>query len=261
MLKSFPKNQIPAAFIILFLSLGCASTGTKKPKEMTKSERAQFLLDSANGSLSENDPTGALQTLVVAQGLDPENAAIYHSEALAFYAKKDLASAVERAQKAVSLAKRYPDAENTLGKLLIDSGKPQQAIPYLMKAATDPLYREAYKSWTNLGIVAYRGGEYSKAKTYFDNAVTAAPVTACVAYYYRGHLHLKNSEFKLAVRDYDQATKKYCAAFVDAHLALGIAYEQSHEYDQARRKFLEIQSHFPNSNYADQAVSHLRNLP
>lgn len=218
-------------------------------------------VDVANASLLENDPTGALQNLVTAEQEDPTLPSIYHTRALALYAKHDVPGALASARKAIKLAPAWPDANNTLGKILMESGASGEAIPYLTTAADNHLYREAFKPMTNLGILYYRQGEMAKSRDYLNQAILVAPESACVAYYYRGHLDLKASQLKDAISDYDQATRRFCAKFGDAHVALGIALERNRDYDRARKKFLEIEQRFPDTNYAQQAMDHLRYLP
>jgi len=237
----------------------CATTPTVKP--LSHEERARFLVEIAGGSLDEGDPTGALQSLAQAEVENPTMPEIFHTRALAFNAKHDLPLAIQAAKRAVELKPDYSDANNTLGKLLMDDGQTSAAIKYLTLAASDILYRDAYKAQTNLGILNYRQGRFNKSLEYLNRAILSSPVLACVAYYYRGNLDLRDSNFKDAVRDYAKATQQVCANFQLAHLALGIALEESRQFDRARKTFLEIQKRFPNTRVADQAFEHLRKLP
>lgn len=247
--------------VMLFgAQLGCATTNSEK-KVLSHTERAQMLIEIANGALAENDPTGALQSLMAAEKEDNQLPELYHSKGLAFYGKHDLNSAIVAVRRAVELKSDYSDANSTLGKLLIDAGKGSEAEPFLNQAANDPLYREAYKPLTNLGVLYYRRGELTRAEGFLSRAIESAPMVACVAFYYRGHIRLSESRLQDAVKDYDNAAKRVCANFADAHLAMGIAYERGKQYDLARKKYLEIQNRYPNTKVAEQAVTHLRLLP
>ena len=250
-------RKLAALFGIITLS-ACASSSTRA---LSKSERAQLLLEIANGSLAEGDPTGALQNLVAAEKIDPTLPEIYHSKALAFYAKHDYPAAIVEAKHALKLRPDYDDANDTLGKLLLDTGDYADAVVPLTAAANDPLYRGAYKALTNLGILYYRQSQFAKAKTYFRQATLASPSIACIASYYLGNLSLRESRFKDAIRHYDQATRGFCGGFADAHLAVGIAYQEDRQFDLARKKFLEVQKQYPNTPVADEAISRLRTLP
>ena len=262
-MKPFLVNwiAITSAAALLLVQTACSSATTREQKELTHTERAQLLIDIANGALAEGDATGALQNLSAAEKEDARLPELYHSKALAFFQKHDLDDAIAAARKAVEIKSDYSDANNTLGKLLIDRGNGDQATAPLLLAANDPLYRDAYKPFTNLGILYYRRGDYAHAEDYFTRAIEKSPNGACVAFYYRGHLRLRATRFPEAVKDYDSAGKRTCANFADAHLAMGIAYERNKQFDLARKKYLEIQARYPKSQIAEQAMSHLRLLP
>lgn len=259
---AFCRVHLSAVVFAVYLTIavcGCASSGGKKT--YTATERARMLVDIANAALMEGDAIGALQNLLRAEKEDPKLPEIYHSKALAYFAKHDLKTAISEVKKALKLFPEYPDANNTFGKFLIDQGNYEAAVKPLSLAAVNPLYRDAFKAYTNLGILYYRRGNYTQASVNLDKAIQAAPNSACIALYYRGHIRLRESRLNEAIASYDQATRKYCVSFVDAHLALGIAYEKTRQYAKAREKFLEIQQRYPNTETAEKAVSHLRYLP
>lgn len=247
------------ALLALSLALGCA-TG-QSSKTLSDTERARMMVDIANGALKEGDATGALQHLVSAEKLDENLPELHHSKAVAFFMKQDRKTAILEARKALDLKPDYVDAQNTLGKLLLDEGNFAEAEKPLLSAANNPLYREAYKAQTNLGILYYRQGKDVESAAYLEKAIQEAPLASCIAYYYRGHLNLKSGRFNGAVDDYRNATKKACAGFADAHLALGIAYERNKQYNEARKVFLDIKMNFPNTKVAQQAMGRLKYLP
>ncbi|MGK5089234.1 tetratricopeptide repeat protein [Bdellovibrionota bacterium FG-2] len=249
-----------SVFLALALACGACSHAPTK-KELSKTERARILVEMANGLLDEGDPTSALESLIRAESEDPKLPEIHHSKALAFFARKNLAEALKAAEKAVELAPTYSSAQSTLGKLLLDSGRMDEAILHLNIALADPVNRELFKPLSLLGVIYYKKSEFSKAGEFFNRAIDSAPANACIAYYYRGHLHLRDSQFEDAIRDYDQASKRFCGAFSEAHLAIGITYEESKRFELARKKFLEIEQRFPNTRSAEQAMKRLRTLP
>lgn len=220
-----------------------------------------MLVELANGALVEGDMVGALRTLLEAEAQDDRLPELHHSKALAYLGKHDLSSALSSARKSVEIKPNYADANNTLGKILIDAGKYNEAVTYLSVAANDPLYADAYRAHTNLGILYYRQGQDDPSSTHFTKAVELAPTQACIAHYYQGHLNLKKGAMGGAIRSYDLATQRFCAGFGDAHLALGIAYERNKEYERARKKFLDIKQSFPNTKVAEQAMDRLKYLP
>jgi type IV pilus assembly protein PilF len=241
----------------LVLSTGCASG----PKKLSNTEKARLHLEVAAAALMENDSVSALTSIQSAEKEDPSLPEIHPARSIAYYLKHDLATAAAEAAKAVRMKPDYSDANSTLGKILLDQGKYDQAIPYLTAASKDPLYRDAHKPFTNLGVLYYKRGDFRNSEQNLESAIVASPEQACVAYYYRGHLRLKQSRFSDAIRDYDHATRRFCGSFADAHLALGIAYEYAKQYDQARKKYLDVQKRYPSTKLAEQAMNRLKELP
>jgi Tfp pilus assembly protein PilF len=236
----------------------CATSGTRG---LSSEEKAALYINAAAGAMSDGQPVTALQDLAQAEKIAPKMPEIFHTRALVYVKKGEFPQAIAAAKRAVELNPKYSAAQTTLGKLLMDQGHPDEAIEHLKAAAADDLYPEAYKPLTSLGILYYRKMDLKQAGLYFDKAVAADPRGACVAYYYRGHIHLHQGEFRQAIHDYDQATRRFCAGFAEAHLALAIAYERDKQYDSARKKYLEIKDHFSNTSVAEQAMSHLKYLP
>ena len=242
-------------FLFIF---ACSSTGGNK---MNSEQKAWTFVNMANGAISEGDYTGALQNLKEAETLDPDIPEVYHSRAVAFYFKHDLDSALQSGQRALEIKPEYVQAHNTVGKILMDQGRYEDATPHLKRAAQDPLNREAFKAKTSLGVIDYRKKNLDQASEWFNSAIEETPSSACVAYYYRGHIHLQQNDIQSAIRDYGFASKNLCGNFSDAHLAQAMAYERAHDYKAARKKYLEVQNLFPSTKSAEQALIQLRKLP
>jgi tetratricopeptide (TPR) repeat protein len=215
----------------------------------------------ASASLAEGDPTSGLQALAEAEKIDPSVAEIRYLRTRAFHMKQDYPRALVEIKKFLEISPKSSDGLLTLGILQMELGKPKEALAPLMEAANDPLYERASQAQTNLGILHYRQGEFQEAEYWFNKAVLEAPATACVAYYYRGHLRLKESKFKDAKEAYQRSTQQFCGAFGEGFIALGIVYQHLKDFDQARKTFLEVQQRFPNTKLAEQAMERLRKLP
>lgn len=257
----FRKNLKFVALVLFSATLVSCSSAQKSKSPLTKAERAKMLIEVANAAVIEGDPTGALQQLAEAEQLAPESPDLHHVKAIAYYAKKDLNTAIASARRSTELKPDSSAALNTLGKLLMDAGKEREAEAPLLKAANDALFREAWKANTNLGILYYRQGKFESARKHLTKAGEEFAGGACIAHYYLGHLELKAGKFGSAAREYDRATQQACASFADAHLAMGIAFVRGKQYDKARKKFLDVKQNFPDTQVARKATEHLQYLP
>lgn len=246
-------------FVFVLAGSGCSSA--PKGKTLSASERAAVFVAMANTLLQENRVGEALVNLVEAESHDPKLPELHHSRALAYYMNKDLPSAIASARKSLTLNPKYYEGYTTLGKLLLDAGKTDEAEKTLRVAAYAEAYREAYKPMTSLGILYYRKGDLAKSRTEFDRAILSSASQSCIAYYYRGHIALRESRLKEAISDYDKARSGFCASFVDAQYALGLAYAKDKQFDQARRTFLDLQDRFPKTSHALDALKQIKRLP
>lgn len=208
----------------------------------------------------EGDPIGALQFLARAEALDSKYAPIYHAKALAYSYRKDFVSALREMKTSVDLDPENPFALNTYGKFLLDAGRVDEAEAPLRKAADNPTFRESFKANTNLGILYYRKGDFDRADARFQKAINDNPTNSCIAYYYQGHLLARKSQIEEASKLYERATLKQCAAFSDAHLAMGLMAERLGKTEEARKKYLEIRQNFPDSKAGEAAMDRLKKI-
>jgi type IV pilus assembly protein PilF len=252
-----------SAILGLGILTACASSrseGEVGPKKSPR-ERAQLLIEAANGSLIENDPIGALQFLERAEALEPNYAPIFHAKALAFATRKDFPQALKEMKKAVDLDPENPFALNTYGKFLIDAGHLDEAEAPLLKAGNNVTFRESYKANTNLGILYYRKNDFDKAEARLQKAINDDAANACIAYYYKGHIAVRRNQIADAQNLYERATEKQCSAFADAHLALGMMYERQGKVELARKKYLDLNQNFPEAKASETAKERLKKLP
>ena len=255
------KNRFKCYCVLGWVGFAIGGCATTSGKRLSSEDKARLFVEIGNGALSENDPTGALQSFAQAEAADDRLPELHHSKALAYYGKREIQAAIRSARRAIQLRPLYADANNTLGKLLMEDGKLDEAIEKLYVAARDSLYRDSYKAWTNLGILEYRRHNLERARHHFDQAILSAPILSCVAFYYRGNIFFKQSRTSDAIHDYIRASQKACTSFGQAHLALSLAYEQNKQFQLARKTLLDIQERYPHTQLAEKAVQQLKRLP
>lgn len=250
-------------FTLFFALAGCSTSPTETDKSVDKKSpdyHASLLLQAARGALLEKDMAAAFRYLQQAQDVSPKRAEVYHVRALAYLMKEDTKAAIAEMSKAYALAPRDSSINNTYGKILLDAGRFQEAEKMLTFAATDPLFDEAFKARTSLGILAYRTENYERAVHDFQVAIRENPENACISYYYLGHIETKRGELARATENYQMATQKVCAGFAEAHFALGLSLEKQKKNELARKKYLEVKQNFPESVLATKAIERLKVL-
>jgi type IV pilus assembly protein PilF len=247
--------------VSLFILSGCATSHPKDQEPASKSDQVRNLMDIVAADITENDATGALQILAKVQDMDDSLPEEYYFYALAYLQKRETRLAIESARRAIRMNPKFSAAKNTLGNILMDQGKYEEAEKYLLESANDLLFRDTYLPKTNLGILYYKKGDLVRSESWLSKAIQDGGAVVCLAYYYRGKVRTDKKELLLAERDFIQSAKGSCSGMSENHIAFGKTLIQEKKYDQARAKFIEIQRLFPSSDAADQATQYLREIP
>jgi type IV pilus assembly protein PilF len=245
--------------LLAFCIVSCSSA--QKTEKVSDQERAKLLIDVAGANLTENDPTSALIALNEVRELDDSLPEEHYLFALAYYQKGETKLAIESARRAVKLKPDFSSAKNTLGKLLLDQGKFDEAEKYLTEAAKDLTARDAYLAKTNLGILFYKKSNFKIAEQWLSSAIKDAGENACMASHYRGQIRLQESAYEKALVDLKAGSRHGCSQFSEGHLAYAQALIRMKRYDQARAKLLEIKQLFPASDAAQKSNAYLREIP
>jgi len=266
MTKKIPSFQLifrSALLGVFFLMVGCASpSGNKESDSSDPKVKAGRLLSAANLAIMDGDSPEAVRLLIDAEALAPEVPEIHFSKALAYYYMNLQEPAIASCQKTLALNPGFTNARVLLGRIYMENEQYKDAQRELEIASKDESNREQNKAYTNLGMVYYKSGQYELAQTAFENAKKRAPSDSCTANYYLGHLAARESKYDQALAFYKEATQNVCGGiFADAHYAIGLTLEKMKRWLDARKKYLDVQSLYPDTEVANKAIGRLRGLP
>ena len=182
--------------VITLLCLSCASVPSETDVKVAGGHRdvALALVHEAEKASTAGDRQTqdlklreALRELLTAEktgGMDSEGryllAYVYfigfarHSEALA-----QLALAI--AQRSKERDEEFPEAENLVGTVLLEAGRPNEALPHFDKARTNLLYATPYFAELGMGGALFRLGRHDEAAQHLERALVAQP-DLCGAY-------------------------------------------------------------------------------
>lgn len=113
----------------------------------------------------------AARVFTMAVAGDPTNASYEANLGNALRATGNLTGAADAYRRALQRAPALSDAANGLGVVLVQQGRPADAVPWLEVAARDPRFVEAQ---LNLGIALQQSGQPARARQQFV-AVAAVP--------------------------------------------------------------------------------------
>jgi type IV pilus assembly protein PilF len=132
--------------------------------------------------LNRHDPRGALEHAQKAVELDGDNAEAHHFIALVYLyfcavspLECRLPEAERAARQAVKLKSDFREATNTLGVVLIQEKKYDEAIATLEPLANDILYQTPWDAWGNLGLAFLEKGRTDDAIVALKRSVASEP--------------------------------------------------------------------------------------
>lgn len=136
----------------------------------------------------------ALQELINAEKRNPDDAPMQlllgqvyflgfrrHDDAIVHLDKAIALKASMAAPDAAPAEREFPEAEQTLGVVLVDKGQAELALPHFEKARTNLLYATPYFAEQELGTALFKLGRHDQAAQHLAVAIQQQP-DLCGAY-------------------------------------------------------------------------------
>jgi type IV pilus assembly protein PilF len=219
------KTFIRALLAFCWLLGACAPStgpGAQDPERMAESEydiaRDLWL---RQGNLRE-----ALDHGLKAVELDDQNADADHLVALLYldFCSRNqgdcrLPEAEKYARRALELRPEFREAKNTLGVILIHTGRPNDAIQVLKPLCEDILYETPEKAWGNLGWAYLEAKDPDRAIEALKRSIAAQPLF-CVGAYRLGLAYELKGQDRQALEAFTRALETEapeCSRLQDAY--------------------------------------------
>jgi type IV pilus assembly protein PilF len=190
--RSLSLSRSLAFSLVLALFGACAHTPTEREREEAAAEykAGLALVHEAQQAAVEGDAVKqdlkyrlALESLLKANKLDPENPDVNYLLGLVYFSgfKRHGDSEKHLRQALATRKDDYPEADNLLGSVLVDAGRPADALPHFERARSNLLYKTPYFAEAELGWAKYKLGRLDEAATHLRTAIVAQP-DLCGAY-------------------------------------------------------------------------------
>lgn len=193
--------------------------------------------------IRRGQPRQALEHALKAVELDEKNAEANHLVALLYldFCRRSidechLAEAARYAKVAVEAKPDFREAKNTLGVVLIQQKKYDEAIATLRPLAEDILYQTPENAWGNLGLAYLEKGDLDKAVEALRRSVAAQP-NFCVGSYRLGLAYERKQSPAAAIEAYTRALETdhpECKALQDAYAGRARSLVRLGRVDEAR---------------------------
>lgn len=247
-----------AQYLIIFtLFFSCVSCSTFKNSD---AETADLYLRLGTSQLQDGAYPQALTSLLKAESLDGSNPIVQNNLALVYLVREKYEMAEKHLRQALQIKENYSDARNNLGKVLIEMGRPQEAITQLEFVTNDLTYENPEKPLTNLGIAYFNLNQYEKSRQYLNRALEVQRDN-CLAQSYLGRAYFEAQSFNRAAESLDRAVG-FCQKlqFDEPHYYSALSYLKMGDRPRAEARLEEIVKLYPNGKYSERAKSALDTL-
>ena len=242
--------------LVFTVTLAACSRGGKGASGPDGERQSESEYDVARDLfLARHDPRGALSHVQKAVELNDENADAYHFMALLylyFCAAFDdgcrLPEADKAARRAVQLRPEFREAQNTLGVVLIQEKKYDDAVAVLLPLANDILYQSPWDAWGNLGQAYLEKGKGRRsdrgapAQHRLRAALLRRKFSFGLAYEKKGDLTAAREALSRAV----ETNRPECQGLQDAFEARARVYSKSKNCDLAKTDWTDVGKSRPN---------------
>lgn len=238
-------------FILCSLLIGCA-----EPQKETPQEDVHYILGVSY--LQEGNASRALQEFHQSYEADAHNPDVLVGLGRAYQLKGAFSEAEGYYLQAL---KERPDdslIENNLGSLYLDLQRPDDAIYYFSKAASNLMFASSEVPLTGLGYAHFQKREYLEAVNAYRKALAQNPSYA--------QAHLRLGETYYAMGKTDRALGEFHQSLTlnannpFTHFQLGLAYMKLNNQTEAVQYFRNVVRLSPSSDLGEQADHYLELL-
>ena len=238
------------ALAACLLATGCASISPAgKP--------AAYHMQMGLSHLGEGNYSAALQELLEAEKLDPDNPELLYSLAQAYMGKRRPDLAERKLLKLLTIKPNYSAARNDLGVAYLDLKRWDGAIQQFKIVKDDLLYEQHDHAAINLGLAYLGKGEYQTALETL-NAVRSRDPRNPIVRVVIGRVLFAQDKTPQAIAEYRRALEIF-PEYAAAHYYLGLALMKS-DLVAARVAFRETARIVPDSEIGRSSLEYLELL-
>lgn len=233
-------------------------TSSKKSLPADKAAQVRSQTNLAAALLMEGEHTKALNELLKAKEIDPNNADIENYLGLSYYGMKQYGLSAESYNRALALAPDRTDIHNNLGLVYLAQKNYDKALEEFQLCVADLSYQKKQLPLSNIGLTYMQMGRYDEALTALRQSAEAAPNHA-KTYQLMGRTYLAQNQIPEAV-DYLNNAAKLDPNDAETFMVLGDAYARARKPQEAAEAYSRVGSLAPNTTLALEAQRRARQV-
>jgi len=246
------QKRLGGLACLLLIFAGCAThfEETRKQSEAYRNIGEAYL--------AQGNATAALQELLRAEKLYPDDPYLQNDLGLAYLGKNRPELAVQHFQKAISLKPDYAPAINNLGTAYLAMKDYDRAIDAFRQITSNLLYGTPHYPLANIGMAYFYKKQYIEAVSYFEEALKIDPgFSIAVKGLARTYAAMGQPQRAVALLE-DKVRLRPQAA--DVWFELGDCYAEQGRIEQAANAYQTVIRLVPGTDMARMAEEKRGNL-
>jgi len=245
--------------VILLGTLACNETQQKQKKQ------AVAYRELAEAYFVERQYTLALQELLKAEKLEPEDALIHNDLGLVYMMKDRMALATKHFKRALAIKPDFSEAVNNLATALLRQEEWDEAISYLSELTENLVYTTPQYAQLNLGWAYFNKEDYVQAEKYYKLCIKhyddgfPMDITYIKALGGLGRTYIATNKIAEALSSLGKAVK-WAPTVPDTYFYMGQAYEKAGRLKDAKLAYLKVIEVAPDADIANRAAKAALNL-
>ncbi len=250
------KTLFASLILVAILASSCAGNSVNTSDN---DKKAALFYDHGTQKLVDKDYTQALDFLLKAEQLKPEDTKIQNNLGMAFYFKKQNSKAVEHLKKSLKVDPKNSEARNNLAAIYYEIGEDGQAEREYKMVLEDLLYKSQYMTYYNLALINLKRKKVADAVEFLKKSLKENE-DYCAGYFLLGGIYKSQYKYKDALDMFRRGSKGSCTNLPDPLYEQGLIYLEMNNSKQAKEKFQEVIDRFPGTNFEELSKQKIRDL-
>lgn len=244
----------PLKILFLIFLLSCGSN------ELTpKQKKAELFYSQGTTKLIKKDYTAALDYLLKANQLGPNNTKVHNNLGMTFYFKKQYAQAEYHLKKAIELNEQNSDAANNLASIYYNQKKYQAAQKVYNDILRNLVYAHQYRTHYNIALLKLKFKDRGGAYKHLLQAIKIKD-DYCPGHVLLGQLERSSKNLNKALKHFNDATQGTCFNIPESHYLKAITLIDMGAFEEAQETLETLKVKFYTSPYSKLAEKRMREI-
>lgn len=251
-MTSAGTHKLKSAIFLFALLALCSCSSSKK----LKNERlASLYFGAGTQSLIDQKYTDALNSLLKANEIDPNNPEILNNLAMAYYFKGQTDLATNTLKETLKLDPKNSDAKTNLASIIYRQGEVEEAVALYKEILKDLTYEKQARTYFNLAAIEINHYKNKRKAEEYLNLAIKEDENFCSAFTVLGKMYFERGQFKTALNNFRSAGMGTCFNDPVPHYLSALTLIKLSRLEEARIKLAEINNRFTQTVYGIKARS------